>query len=171
MSTRRSIGAPSEIRWRSYSRVKVKSLFSISPVTDMSRRPAGICAQASAGMVTTACLWARVLQFANQSKAANRVVVLDSCHSGVAGGKPIQQQYAELSDGLTILTARTVNQYATEKNGSGIFTALFVDALDGSVGDLVGNVTPGSVYAHIDQSLGNGSSGRHSRQMLLGSCR
>jgi hypothetical protein len=95
-----------------------------------------------------------LLQFANQSKAENRVVVLDSCHSGVAGGNPIQQQYAELSDGLTILTASTAEQYATEKNGSGIFTTLLVDALDGSAGDLVGNVTPGSVYAHIDQSLG-----------------
>lgn len=95
-----------------------------------------------------------VLQFANQSKAQNRVVVLDSCHSGVAGANPIQQQYAELSHGLTILTASTAEQYATEENGSGIFTTLFVDALEGSAGDLVGNVTPGSVYAHIDQSLG-----------------
>jgi hypothetical protein len=72
----------------------------------------------------------------------------------VAGANPIQQQYAELSDGLTILTASTAEQYATEKNKSGIFTTLFVDALQGSAADLVGNVTPGSVYTHIDQSLG-----------------
>ncbi len=35
-----------------------------------------------------------------------------------------------------------------------VFTFLFVDALDGAAGNLVGDVTPGSVYAHIDQSLG-----------------
>jgi hypothetical protein len=55
---------------------------------------------------------------------------------------------------MTILTASTKDQYATEKNGSGVFTTLFVDALNGAAGNLVGDVTPGSVYAHIDQSLG-----------------
>jgi hypothetical protein len=38
--------------------------------------------------------------------------------------------------------------------GSGVFTNLFVDALGGAAANLVGDVTPGSVYAHIDQSLG-----------------
>ena len=35
-----------------------------------------------------------------------------------------------------------------------MFTELLVDALSGAAGNLVGDVTPGSVYAHIDQSLG-----------------
>jgi len=35
-----------------------------------------------------------------------------------------------------------------------VFTTLFVDALNGAAGNLVGEVTPGSIYAHIDQSLG-----------------
>jgi hypothetical protein len=35
-----------------------------------------------------------------------------------------------------------------------VFTTLFVDALNGTAGNLVGDVTPGSIYAHIDQSLG-----------------
>ena len=35
-----------------------------------------------------------------------------------------------------------------------MFTSLFVDALNGSAANLVGDITPGSVYAHIDQSLG-----------------
>jgi hypothetical protein len=55
---------------------------------------------------------------------------------------------------MTILTASTKDQYASEKNGSGVFTTLFVDALNGAAGNLVGDITPGSVYAHIDQSLG-----------------
>ena len=94
-----------------------------------------------------------VIALAHSSKARNRVVVLDSCYSGIAGTQP-GQQMAEITDGMTILTASTENQYASEEQGSGVFTTLFVDALGGAAGNLVGDVTPGSVYAHIDQSLG-----------------
>jgi hypothetical protein len=95
-----------------------------------------------------------IVTFANQSKARNRIVVLDSCHSGVAAARPLAPDTSELSDGLTILTASTAEQYATEENGGGVFTGLFVDAMNGAAANLVGEVTPGSVYAHIDQSLG-----------------
>jgi len=95
-----------------------------------------------------------VLTFANTSKAKNKIIVLDSCHSGVAGANPLTPHSSELTEGLTILTASTAAQYATEENGSGVFTTLFVDALNGAAGNLIGEVTPGSVYAHIDQSLG-----------------
>lgn len=96
-----------------------------------------------------------VLVLANGSAARNKVIVLDSCHSGIAGASANHKGYsAELAEGITILTASTPEQYATEKNGSGVFTSLFVDALSGGGANLVGDVTPGSVYAHIDQSLG-----------------
>ncbi|MBI4959081.1 MAG: caspase family protein [Desulfovibrio sp.] len=94
-----------------------------------------------------------VLTLANASKAKNKVIVLDSCHSGIAG-TPAGHKAAELAEGMTILTASTKEQYASEENGSGVFTTLFVDALNGAAGNLVGDVTPGSVYAHVDQSLG-----------------
>jgi hypothetical protein len=95
-----------------------------------------------------------VLTMANASKSKNKVIVLDSCFSGVAGDRSLTPNTAELSQGLTILTASTQTQYASEANGSGVFTTLFVDALNGAAANLVGEVTPGSVYAHIDQSLG-----------------
>ncbi len=95
-----------------------------------------------------------VITFANNSKAKNRIIVLDSCHSGIAGSTSSNISKAELTEGTTILTASTAEQYATEEDGSGIFTTLFVDALSGAAGNLVGDVTPGSIYAHIDQSLG-----------------
>ena len=95
-----------------------------------------------------------ILTFANQSQAKNKVVILDSCHSGIAGSPPDDPRLAKLTEGLTILTASTDEQYASEENGQGIFTALLVDALGGAAANLVGDVTPGSVYAHIDQSLG-----------------
>lgn len=95
-----------------------------------------------------------ILIFANKSKAKNKVIVLDSCHSGIAGTPPNASQLATLAEGLTVLTASTKDQYATEKNGRGVFTSLFVDALTGSAANLTGDITPGSIYAHIDQSLG-----------------
>jgi hypothetical protein len=35
-----------------------------------------------------------------------------------------------------------------------VFTTLFVDALSGVAANLVGHISPGSVYSYIDQSLG-----------------
>lgn len=96
-----------------------------------------------------------VLTLANDSKARNKIVVLDSCHSGAAGTPPDDPRIARLSEGLTILTASTAEQYAKENSRGGVFTTLFVDALNGAAANLVGEITPGSVYAHIDQSLGS----------------
>jgi hypothetical protein len=95
-----------------------------------------------------------VLAFANASPAKNKVVILDSCHSGIAGAAPNSGNLATVAEGVTVLTASTAEQYATEENGHGVFTTLFVDALHGGAANLTGDVTPGSVYAHIDQSLG-----------------
>ncbi len=100
---------------------------------------------------------ADVITFATKSKARNKIIVLDSCHSGVAGSRPAAVPIVELVEGTTILTASTGEQYASEENGSGVFTTLFVDALNGAAENLTGDVTPGSVYAHIDQSLGSWS--------------
>ena len=95
-----------------------------------------------------------ILTLANASPATNKIIVLDSCHSGIAGTPPSSEQLATLAEGLTVLTASTKDQYATEENGRGVFTTLFVDALTGSAANLTGDITPGSIYAHIDQSLG-----------------
>lgn len=97
---------------------------------------------------------AEIMIMANKSKIQNRVIILDCCHSGVAGGSALNQQVAEICDGVTILSASTADQYAIEENGAGVFTNLLVDALGGAAANLVGDVTPGGVYAHVDQSLG-----------------
>jgi hypothetical protein len=97
--------------------------------------------------------YAELMTLAHSSPALSKVIILDSCHSGAAGVRR-ESQIAELTPGMTILTASTEQQYASEENGRGVFSSLFVDALHGAAGNLVGDVTPGSVYAHIDQSLG-----------------
>ena len=95
-----------------------------------------------------------IVTFANKSPARNKIVLLDSCHSGIAGTPPTSGNLSALVEGLTVLTASTQDQYATEENGRGVFTTLLVDAMNGSAADLTGHITPGSIYAHIDKSLG-----------------
>ena len=95
-----------------------------------------------------------VLTMANASPARNKIIILDSCHSGIAGNPPSSENLASLTEGLTILTASSADQYATEENGRGVFTTLLVDALYGGAANLTGDITPGSIYAHVDQSLG-----------------
>ncbi len=95
-----------------------------------------------------------ILSLANKAPAKNKIIILDSCHSGIAGTPPEAGQLATLAEGVTVLTASTKDQYASEVNGHGVFTTLLVDALSGSAANLTGDITPGSIYAHIDQSLG-----------------
>src|SRR5258708_19311936 len=100
---------------------------------------------------------AEIMSLANDSPARNKIIILDSCHSGALGDSHTNKQISEIAEGMTILTASTKGQYAAEKSGGGLFTGLLVDALGGAAMNLVGEVTPGSVYAHIDQSLGSWS--------------
>lgn len=96
-----------------------------------------------------------LLNIANESKAQNKIIILDCCHSGAAGNLSVNKDIAALSEGMTILTASSADQYAKEEDGSGVFTKLLVDALYGSAANLLGQVTPGSVYAYIDQAIGD----------------
>lgn len=96
-----------------------------------------------------------ILLLANKSTAKNRVIILDCCHSGALGTPTITDaNMAQLSEGLTVLTASRNSESAMEINGSGVFTALVVDALQGGAADLRGHVTPGSIYSYVDQALG-----------------
>lgn len=98
-------------------------------------------------------LMSEILDYANKSNAINKIIILDCCHSGKMG-KGNTGNTVTLAEGMTILTASTETQYASEVNGSGLFTNLLVDALNGGAANILGSITPGSVYAHIDQSLG-----------------
>ena len=97
---------------------------------------------------------AEVMKMASASRAKNKVIILDSCFSGVVGAAPLDANFSQVPTGMTILTASTADQFAMETGGGGVFTTLLVDALKGAAADVLGAVTPGSVYAHIDQSLG-----------------
>lgn len=95
-----------------------------------------------------------ILKMAVKSKSKNRIIILDCCHAG-ALTNPDNSSLSNipLVEGITILTASRADEVAMEVNGHGLFTSLLLDALKGGAADLRGNITPGSVYAYIDQAL------------------
>lgn len=95
-----------------------------------------------------------LVDIANGSPARNKIIILDSCFSGAAGQIPNLKNHSAIADGVTILTASRDDETSTEIGDHGVFTNLLLDALRGSAANLTGDITPGSVYAHIDQSLG-----------------
>jgi hypothetical protein len=83
------------------------------------------------------------------------VVILDSCQSGAMGdalntANPI----SAIPEGMTIITACQRDDYAQEIAGRGKFTALLTDGLTGAAADVLGRITPASLYSLVDQTLG-----------------
>ncbi len=96
-----------------------------------------------------------ILTSANNSKAKDKIIILDCCHSGAFGSPKVSGGVtAQIIEGVVVLTASRDSETALEVNGHGVFTNLLLDALQGGAADLRGHVTPGSVYAYIDQALG-----------------
>lgn len=96
-----------------------------------------------------------ILTLANKSKAKDKIIILDCCHSGAFGSPQVSGGVSsQIIEGVVILTASRDSESALEVNGHGIFTNLLLDALQGGAADLRGHITPGSVYAYIDQALG-----------------
>ena len=99
-----------------------------------------------------------ILSLANNSKAKNRIIILDCCHSGAFGAPKTSGGHAsQLAEGVTILTASRDFEPAVEDRimGHGVFTNLLLHAIRGGAADLKGHITPGSIYAYIDQALGS----------------
>jgi hypothetical protein len=84
------------------------------------------------------------------------VIILDSCQSGFAGevAGVGNDQLSLIGTGVTILTASHREGKAEEVDGHGLFTGLLLDGLNGSAADIQGNITPASLYSHVDQTLG-----------------
>ncbi len=96
-----------------------------------------------------------ILLLANESQAKNKIIILDCCFSGNMGSPmSIGGETALIKEGVIILTASRDNEYSMEIRGHGVFTQLLLDALQGGAADLNGHITPGSIYAFIDQALG-----------------
>jgi len=96
-----------------------------------------------------------IIQLANASEATNKVIILDCCFSGaLAEGNAAGGTSISIREGVTILTASRKSEPAMEAGGQGLFTGLLLQALSGGAADIRGHVSPGSIYAYIDQALG-----------------
>ena len=91
-----------------------------------------------------------LMQIVAKSPAINKIIILDSCHSGTLGQMDAMNGFVKLPPNTTILAACTNDDVAYE----GVFTPLVVDALTGGAMNLMGEVTVGSVYAHVDRAMG-----------------
>lgn len=95
-----------------------------------------------------------ILSLANNSKFKYKIIILDCCHSGCLGTLGMLGDTSPLADGVIIITASKKDQVSKEVNGHGVFTNLLLEGLNGGACDLLGRVTPGSIYSFIDQALG-----------------
>lgn len=95
-----------------------------------------------------------LLALASKSPVREIVMILDCCHSGSLGSTPeFNQDQAVVREGVAILAASRSLESAMEVGGAGVFTTLVCDALCGSAADILGRVTVGSVYTHVDMAL------------------
>ncbi len=100
-----------------------------------------------------------ILDQANRAhpKIKSTVILLDCCKSGKFGevqGFADDGQVSVIGNGVTILTASHREGVAKESEGHGTFTGILLDGLKGAASDIVGRVTPASLYSHVDQTLG-----------------
>jgi hypothetical protein len=96
-----------------------------------------------------------ILMLANQSEIENKIIILDCCYSGAIGKQPTDGgMIIHMNDGVTIITASRSDEPAIEARGHGLFTGLLLDALKGGAASIQGEITPGSVYAYIEQAFG-----------------
>jgi uncharacterized caspase-like protein len=95
-----------------------------------------------------------ILNLANNSKIRNKVIILDCCKSGSFATPAENGSVTHIKTGISILTSSREDEPAKEINGHGVFTNLLIEGLKGGAADVRGHISPGGVYAYIDQALG-----------------
>jgi uncharacterized caspase-like protein len=95
-----------------------------------------------------------ILSLANQSPINNIIIILDCCKSGMFAVPNLGGSVTPINKGISILTACRENEPAKEVNGRGVFTNLLIEGLKGGAADIRGHISPGGLYAYIDQALG-----------------
>lgn len=97
-----------------------------------------------------------VIDLANKSPVDEILLILDCCHAGNLGNLPDVDNTAQLREGVSVLTAARDSQFAmeAEDENMGVFSTLLASGLEGAAADILGQVTAGGLYAHVDQALG-----------------
>lgn len=94
--------------------------------------------------------WAR-----NATGIRDKILILDCCQAGAAGeARSLRGGDSQISEGLTIMTACRRPEAASESGPHGVFTSLLIQGLNGGASSVLGDVTPGGLYAFVDNALG-----------------
>lgn len=137
------------------------ALFYFSGHGGITKDKGGFIAASTTENISTGVSLAELIEIINDSHVKNKIIIIDACHSGEMGNHPLLDCNASLiGEGVTILTASSKEQYAMEDdlgpyNRHGVFTKLLLSALEGGASNILGQITPGSIYAHIDKAIGN----------------
>jgi len=96
-----------------------------------------------------------ILNWASKAtKIKNKVVILDCCQGGSAGEvRALHSESSMVGEGMTILTACKKEEPAMEGANHGVFTGLLLQALHGGAANILGKITPGSLYSFVDNAL------------------
>ena len=110
----------------------------------------------STDLLSTAVSSARIIEFADGSKARNVVIVLDCCHAGAFRGGELADAVA--GPGRYVMTSCRGTQLAndaTVENGTSFFTQHLVNGLIQAAADQDGDgyVTFSDLYAYVDRRL------------------
>lgn len=95
-----------------------------------------------------------IMKVANNSPAANRVVILDCCYAANMGKPDADVSYSALNNGVSILSACEEKQTSMEFSGNGVFTSALCNALSGQAANIDGSITLGGIYAYADSMFG-----------------
>lgn len=93
-----------------------------------------------------------IMDMVNKLDHCNKIVILDCCHSGKFGNKTIGD-ITEISKNTTIITSCSAKETAKEKNGRGVVSSLIEAGLSGGAANVLGEVSPSSLYSYIDKSM------------------
>jgi len=127
----------------------------------MTSENTGFIVASDTTSLETSILMTDLIEIVNNSPVKNKIIIMDTCHSGAMGTHPdFIKQGSCIGEGVTILTASSKEQVSIECGDDilsrhGVFTRLLIDALEGGASSILGHITPGSIYAHIDKALGN----------------
>jgi hypothetical protein len=84
----------------------------------------------------------------------NKVIILDCCQIGTMGeNRALKAGTSIIGEGVTILTVCKKAELASEHTGHGVFTRLLLQALHGAAANVLGAITPGNLYAFVDNAL------------------
>ena len=97
-----------------------------------------------------------IVEMANMATGIKEIIiVIDTCFSGHTGNtNPLIQDIASIRKGVTVFASSMQNENSWERNGQGIFSSVFVEALNGGGADIMGSVTVAGIYNYVDKALG-----------------